>query len=140
MTGFKEEIQKVKSEIQAEMGEMIKDSRTEIEQDLITPLKNKMAMVDEKADGTDKKMDTLTAGMKLLLERNETAPAPAPAFAARPKLPAWQLPFYKPRQPINGCNRQTTGNGQALPSREQLVSNDKQVRKRHYKHEELTAE
>ena len=99
MTGFKEEMQKAKSGIQAEMGEMIKDSRTEFEQDLITPLKIKMAMVDEKADGMDKKMDTLTAGVKLLLERNETAPAPAPAFAARPRLPAGQLPFYKPRQP-----------------------------------------
>ena len=110
MTGFKEEVkeelQKVRTEIQAEVGERIKESRTEIEQDLITPLKNKMAVVDEKVDGMDKKMDTLTAGMKLLLERNETAPAPAPATDARPpRLPAAQLPFYRPRQATNGFDK-----------------------------------
>ena len=90
MTGFTEEvtkeIQKTKPEIQTEVGERIKESRTEIEQDLITPLKNKMAVVDEKVDGMDKKMDALTAGMKLLLEMNETAPAPA-ADARLPRLP-----------------------------------------------------
>ena len=111
MTGFKEEvkeeIQKAKSEIQAEVGERIKESRTEIEQDLITPLKNKMVVVDKKIDGMDKKMDTLTAGMKLLLERNETTPPPALAFGARPRLPAGQLLFYKPRQPSSGFDRRT---------------------------------
>ena len=50
LTGVREEIQKAKSEIQAKMGERIKESRTEIEQDLITPLKNKMVIVDEKVD------------------------------------------------------------------------------------------
>ena len=75
------------------MGERIKESRTEIEQDLVTPLKNKMVVVDEKVDSMDKKMDTLTAGMKLLLERNETASASAPAFEARPRLPAHAFLF-----------------------------------------------
>ena len=240
MTGFKEEVkeelQKVRTEIQSEVGERIKEARTEIEQDLITPLKNKMAVVDEKVDGMDKKMDTLTSGMKLLLERNETAPAPAPATDGRPpRLPAAQLPFYRLRQATNGFDKfnhrrpaggrggadmtcfkcgqkghgfrncsqldvaacvevgrainefddnnqcaecsteelcmnfdpdgklddgtgqvvcylaqdwiKTTisklqsvqGNEQALPSREQSLSSDKQVKKRHHKHEELTA-
>lgn len=107
----REEIQKAKSEIQAEMGERIKEFRTEIEQDRITPLKNKMTIVDEKVDGLDKKTDALGAGMKLLLERNETAAAPTPAFKARPRLPpAGQLPFYKPRQANNGfANRRPVG-------------------------------
>ena len=71
-----------------------------------------MIIVDEKVDGMDKKMDALGAGMKLLLERNETAAAaaPAPAFEARPRLPAGQLPFYKPRQANNGfANRRPVG-------------------------------
>ena len=111
LTDFKEEIQKAKSEIQAEIGERIKESRTGIEQDLITPLKNKMVIVDEKVDGMDKKMDTLGAGMKLLLARNETAAAAAaPAFNARPRLPAEQPPFYKPRQANSGfANRKPSG-------------------------------
>ena len=88
LTGFKEEIQKAKSEIQAEMGERIRESRTEIEQDLImiTPLKNKMVIVDEKVDGMDKKMDALGAGMKLLLGRNETAAAPVAAPTVRQQV------------------------------------------------------
>ena len=65
-----------------------------------------MAVVDKKVDGMDKKIDTLTSGMKLLLERNETTPAPAPATDGRPpRLPAAQLPFYRPRQATNGFDK-----------------------------------